>query len=160
VSQQREGTGTQKRFQKHMSSEPTPPQMLRIPVIQEELQIGRRVIDTGRGVRLRKTVTEEALRIDELLRRQDLQIEHIPLNSWVDGAPPEQRQEGATLIVPVLEEVLVVEKRLRLKEEIRITARSTLHSATEHVVVREEHLLVEPFDKSTPQRSEQEPPSG
>lgn len=134
--------------------------MLHIPVIQEELQIGRRVIDTGRGVRLRKTVTEEALRIDELLQRQDLHIEHVPLNSWVDGAPPAQRQEGATLIVPVLEEVLVVKKRLRLKEEIRITARSTIHSATEHVVVREEHLLVEPFDKSPTQRSEQEPPSG
>jgi hypothetical protein len=37
--------------------------------------------------------------------------------------PPVQRQEGDTLILPVVEEVLVVEKRLMLREEIRITRR-------------------------------------
>ncbi len=128
-------------------------------MIQELLQIGRRVVETGRGVRLRKTVSEEALRIDESLQCQELQIEHVPVNAWVEGRPPQQRQEGATLIVPVLEEVLVVEKRLRLKEEIRITAKSTTHPVSEHVVLRDEHLTVEPFDESAKRRSVQDPPA-
>lgn len=136
----------------------TPPTTLRIPVIQESLQIGRRVVETGRGVRLRKTVSEEALRIDESLQRQELQIEHVPVNAWVEGAPPQQRQEGATLIVPVLEEVLVVEKRLRLKEEIRITAKSTMHPVSEQVVLHDEHLTVEPFDETARPRRVQDPP--
>ena len=128
-------------------------------MIQESLQIGRRVVDTGRGVRLRKTVSEESIRIDESLQSQELLIEHVPVNAWIEGAPPAQRQEGATLIVPVFEEVLVVEKRLRLKEEIRITAKSTMHPVSEHVVLRDEHLAVEPFDETATGRRAQEPPT-
>ncbi len=40
--------------------------------------------------------------------------------------PVSQRQEGDTLILPVVEEVLVVEKRLMLREEIRITRKRDL----------------------------------
>lgn len=119
---------------------------VRIPVIQEELQLGRRVVDTGRGVRLRKTVTEETLHVEEALQRQELQIEHVPVNAWIDGAPPVRRQEGDTLIIPVLEEVLVVQKRLRLTEEIRITAKAHTHTVSEQVVLRKEHVAVERFD--------------
>lgn len=97
---------------------------------------------------MHKTVTEEALRIDEMLQSQELQVERVPVDAWIEGAPPVQRQEGATLIIPVLEEVLVVQKRLRLKEEIRITAKADMHAASEHVVLREEHVTVERFDES------------
>lgn len=120
---------------------------LRIPVLQETLQVGKRTVDTGRGVRVHKTVTEEALRIDEALATQDLEIEHVPVNAWVDGPAPVQRHEGDTLVVPVLEEVLVVEKRLRLKEEIRIRARADVRHASEHVVLRSEQVTVERFDE-------------
>lgn len=143
-----------------MTSKTLPPTALRLPVVQEELQVGRRVVETGRGVRLRKTVSEEWLRIDEPLQRQELHIEHVPMDTWVDGSPPVQRQEGATLVIPVLEEVLVVEKRLRLKEEIRITAKAIEHMASEQVVLREEHLTVERFDASASDRSAQAPPPG
>ncbi len=120
---------------------------VRIPVVQEELQVGKRVVDTGRGVRVHKHVTEEVLRIDEALARQGLDIEHVPVNAWVEGPAPVQRQEGNTLVVPVLEEVLIVEKRLRLKEEIRITAKSSVHHASERVVLRSEQVSVERFDE-------------
>ena len=118
----------------------------RIPVVQESLQLGRRVVETGQGVRLRKTVSEETLQIDEVLQRQELQIEHVPVNSWVDGPPPQQRQEGDTLVIPVLEEVLVVQKRLRLTEEIRITAKTHTDATSQRVVLRSEQLAVERFD--------------
>lgn len=119
-----------------------------MPVIQEELQINRRVTDTGRGVRVRKTVTEEPLRVDEVLQTQALQVERVAIDAWIEGAPPVQRQEGNTLVIPVLEEVLVVQKRVRLKEEIRITASAHEHRATEQVMLREEHVTVERFDEA------------
>ena len=35
-------------------------------------------------------------------------------------------RDGATVIIPVLEEVIVVEKRLMLKEELRVTMQQTI----------------------------------
>ncbi len=139
-----------------MATEDSHPDSVRIPVVQEELRVGRRTVETGRGVRLHKTVTEEALRIDEALLRQELDIERVPVDAWVEGALPERRQEGETLVIPVLEEVLVVQKRVRLKEEIRITARARQQPVSEQVVLREEHLSVERFDEAAPGGSAQD----
>lgn len=133
-----------------MASETSSANTVRIPVVQESLQLGRHVVDTGQGIRLHKTVTQETLQIDEALQRQALQIERVPLNAWVDGAPPVQRQEGDTLVIPVLEEVLVVQKRLRLTEEIRITATAQTHTVSQQVVLRSEQVAVERFDDSVP----------
>jgi len=141
-----------------MAPESSHPHSIRIPVVQEELRVGRRTVETGRGVRLHKTVTEEALRIEEALMRQELDIERVPVDAWVDGALPERRQEGETLVIPVLEEVLVVQKRVRLKEEIRITARARQQPASEQVVLREEHLSVERFNEADPRGNVQDPP--
>lgn len=154
------GTEASTRFQKRMADKEKTQGELRIPVIQEELQLGKRKVDTGRGVRLHKHVLKETLRIDEALMQQGLAIEHVPLNVWVEGPPPVQRHEGDTLIVPVLEEVLVIEKRLRLKEEIRITAHTTVHHASERVVLRSEQVTVERFhDSDGPETTRDSPPN-
>jgi stress response protein YsnF len=44
--------------------------------------------------------------------------------------------------VPVLEEVLVVEKRLMLREEVRITRCRTVRHHVEHVTLRTEEARV------------------
>ena len=141
-----------------MANQSSSDEQVHIPVIQEELHAGKRIAETGRGVRLRKTVSEEVWRVDDLLEQQNLDIEHVPVNHWVEGEVPVRRYQGNTLIVPVLEEVLVVEKRLRVREEIRITARSHQQPVSEHVVLRSEHVNVERFDES-PGSSETSPTS-
>ncbi len=153
-----EGTVARARCQKRMAADTSPPNSLHIPVLQEAVELGRRVVDTGRGVRLHKTVTEEVLKIDEALQRQELQVERVVVNVWIDGTPPVQRQEGDTLVIPVLEEVLVVQKRLRLTEEIRITAKTREHTATQQVVLREEHVAIERFDETGASRGVPEAP--
>lgn len=142
-----------------MANEQETQRELHIPVTQEVLELGKRLVETGRGVRVHKTVTETVVRIDEPLMQQGLEIEHVPVNAWVEGNAPVQRHEGDTLIVPVLEEVLVVEKRLRLKEEIRITAKAGTRIASERVTLREEHVDVQHFDETASAETRQEPPS-
>ena len=140
--------------------------MLRMPLIQEELAIGRRLVETGQGVRVHKTVSEETWRVDDTVMRQQLDIEHVPVNAWVEGELPVQRHEGATLVIPVLEEVLVVQKRVRLKEEIRITAHARSEPVSSTVVLRTEQAGVERFDErddpsfdtAAPASGHQEPP--
>ena len=132
-----------------MANQTEPPVSHRIPVIEEVLHVGKRLTDTGKGVRLHKTVSEEAWRIDENLMQQVLDMTRVPVDAWVPADTlPVQRQEGQTLIIPVLEEVLVIEKRVRLKEEIRITVRTESHQTSERVVLRKEQVHGERFDET------------
>lgn len=112
-----------------------------VPVIEEELRVGKRVVETGR-VRVTKTVHEREEVVDEPLMREEYDIERVPVDAFVDG-PVGPRHEGETLIVPVLEEVLVVEKRLVVREELRITRRRTEERRPQHVKVLSEEVSVE-----------------
>lgn len=58
----------------------------------------------------------------EPLFRENCDIKRVPMKRLLDK-PAEPRQEGDTLIVPLMEEVLVLEKRLLLREELHITRR-------------------------------------
>jgi uncharacterized protein (TIGR02271 family) len=112
-----------------------------IPVIEEELQTGTREVETGR-ILIHKRVDSADTVVDEPLVEEGYRIERVPLNRILSG-PVESRYEGDTLILPVLEEVLVVEKRLVLREELRITReRREIRDPQTHTV-RREHLDVE-----------------
>jgi uncharacterized protein (TIGR02271 family) len=127
---------------------------MNFPVMQEELHIGKRLIDTGKGVRIHKTVSSREQMIDEPLFHDELEIEHIPVDLPVAGSDvPSMRYEGDTLVVPVLEEVLVLQKQLRLKEEVRITRHKREVHAPQSVKVRSEQVTVERFDERSKGRA-------
>ncbi len=113
-----------------------------IPVLEERLDVGTRRVETGGGVRVRKTVEEREASVDEPLTKEEVEVERVAVDRPVDG-PVAVRYEGDTMIVPILEEVLVVEKRLVLKEEIRITRRRRELHAPQRVTLRREHATVE-----------------
>lgn len=112
-----------------------------IPVIEEQLVVGKRVVETGR-LRVVKTVREEEQAIDIPLLHEELSVERVAINQYVDTAPV-VRQEGDTTVYPVLKEVLVIEKKLVLVEEIHITRRRTEIADTQRVMVRKEEVTVE-----------------
>jgi uncharacterized protein (TIGR02271 family) len=112
-----------------------------IPVMEEELRVGKRVVETGR-VRVTKTVHEREEVVDEPLLREEYDVERVPVDAFVD-APVGPRYEGETLVVPVLEEVLVVEKRLVVREELRITRRRTEEHRPQRVTLLSEEVSVE-----------------
>jgi len=112
-----------------------------VPVIAEVLEVGKQTVVTG-GVRLTKRVTEREETVDEPLLQETVHVERIPVNQIV-AETPEVRQEGDTLIVPILEEVLVVEKRLLLKEEVRIQRIQSEARKPQQVTVRTEQAVIE-----------------
>ncbi len=99
-------------------------QSLVIPVIQEKLQIEKEVVESGK-VQISKKVFEEETQKDVLILEEDIIVEKIAINKYVDKAPPAVRQDGNVTIVSVVKEVLVVEKRLMLVEELHITKQQT-----------------------------------
>jgi stress response protein YsnF len=120
---------------------------LRIPVVEEQLTVGTRVVETGRGVRIHKTISEQPVVIDERLVRDEMAVERVPVDRIVAlEDKPVTRYEGDTLVVPVFEEVLVVERRLRIKEELRITRIRHEERYQDTVSLKAEQVEVERFD--------------
>ena len=119
-----------------------------LPIAREEVQVSVRTVDTGRGVRIHKTVSEQARRIEQTLLRDAVSVKRVPIDKIVPlSEAPVARQDGDTWIVPILEEVLIVEKRLRIKEEVHITRTAHAEPYSDSVVLRTEHVSVERFDE-------------
>ena len=112
-----------------------------IPLVEERAVILKRKKLTG-GMRVRTLVREDEEVIDEPLTSEEVEVERVPVDRWVE-APVPIRQEGETTIITLLEEVVVVEKRLRATEEVRITRRRTTRQAAQHVTLRREEAVVE-----------------
>ncbi len=120
-----------------------------IPAVSEELRIGKRVVETGRGVRVTKTVSNREQIVDEPLVRENVVVERISINEAVAGSEiPTTRYEGDTMVVPVLEEILVIEKHTILKEEVRITRHRREVREPQTVVLRADEVSVEQLDES------------
>ena len=115
-----------------------------IPLVEERAVILKRKKLTG-GLRVRTVVRESEEVIDQPLTTDAVEVERVPLDRWVE-APIPVRQEGETTIITLLEEVAVVEKRLRATEEVRITRRRTTRQAAQHVTLRREEAVVERLD--------------
>ncbi len=114
---------------------------LTIPIAEEQLHVGKEVIETGK-VRLRKTVQEYETALDEMLAVRSYDVERIVLNQPVESAPA-TRQEGDTTIYSLVEEQLVLTRQLVLKEELRVTRRDTERHDTQPVTLRREVLEIE-----------------
>jgi uncharacterized protein (TIGR02271 family) len=126
-----------------------------IPVIAEALTVEKRPVATG-GVRVRKQVVEHTTTIDMPLWTEELQLEHVPVGRFVDSVP-ETRCEGNVTIVPVMEERIVVHKRLWLREELHIRRHRTQTRTPQTFTVQREELSVEPL---TPEQADAEPGPG
>jgi stress response protein YsnF len=112
-----------------------------IPLVEERAVILKRKKLTG-GMRVRTVVRESEDVIDEPLTTEEVELERVPVDRWVE-APVPIRQEGETTIITLLEEVAVVEKRLWATEEVRITRRRTTRQPAQHVTLRREEAVVE-----------------
>jgi uncharacterized protein (TIGR02271 family) len=118
-----------------------------VPVIEEQLRVDRRKVEKGR-VRISKLVNEREEVVDEPMLQQQVEVTRVPINRVVDG-PVEVRYEGETMVIPLVEEVLVVEKRLMLKEELHITKYEAEVRQPQTVTLRSEEAIVERIDSAT-----------
>jgi stress response protein YsnF len=96
----------------------------------------------GGVVRVRTVAdtVEELARAE--LQGETIDVTRVPVDREIDKAP-EIRTEGDVTIVPVVEEVLVVEKRLVLKEELHIRRQQTTETVEVPVTLRKQRAVVE-----------------
>ena len=123
--------------------EPKGEEVTVLPILEETLHVSKREVVTGR-VRVRTVTDLSEERVRQELSGQHVEVERVPVDVLIerDAAPPEPRTEGDVTIVPILEEVLVVEKRLLLKEELRITRHRTTNVTEVAIPLRKQRAEV------------------
>jgi stress response protein YsnF len=116
------------------------PEDLRIPLQVEEVSVSRREINKANIQIALITGMREQL-IDEELTHVRVEIERVPIGRTIEVVPPVSH-EGDITIIPVVEEIVVVERRLVLKEEVRVRRVSTKEQHRETVVLRQQEAVV------------------
>jgi len=115
-------------------------QHLVIPIVEEKVNVQKRLREAG-TVEIHKTVREHMEVIDQPLNSEEVEIERVTVNRIVEEAIP-IRHEGDTMIISLLEEVLVIEKRLLLREEVHIKKVHTVVHEPQEVLLREERVEI------------------
>jgi uncharacterized protein (TIGR02271 family) len=126
---------------------------LTVELFEEQLSVGKETAETG-SVRVSKKTISRQADIDADLLHEDAIIETVPRGQRI-FVMPTTRIEGDTTIVPIVEEVLYTERRLVLKEELRITRRRSTQHFHETVTLRRQEAVV-----SRIQRQTEEHPAG
>ena len=111
-----------------------------IPLHAEEISISKEEMETGR-VRVSTLTREYEQLVDELLTNEHIEIERVPIGKPID-ARPGVREEAERIIVPVVEEVLVLQRRLVLKEEVHIRRVRGTERHQERVKLRKQEAVV------------------
>ncbi len=131
----------------------------------EAASVSRLRVETA-VVRVARTTGTRDVLIREELAHETVEVTRVPIGRIVE-AVPDVREEGDTTILPVVEEVLVVERRLVLKEEVHLRRVRTTRVHAEAVTLREQTVSVtrtnlssrssgevQPFDTSLPDQSQ------
>lgn len=122
-----------------------------VELLEEVASVNVREVTTGR-VRIATEIETFEQVAQAALQSDVIDVTRVSLNQPVVGPPPQARTEGDLTIVPIFEEILVVEKRLFLKEELHIRKRTEEETVQMPVTLRRQTASVE--------RSEVDPVAG
>lgn len=112
----------------------------RLELLEEQLRIDRRIVETGRVLIETKVETRQQV-VEALLQEEEVEVERVPVGRFVDEVP-QIREENGVLIIPVIEEQIVVQTRLVLKEELRVTKTIREDLVRRTIPLRSEHATV------------------
>lgn len=117
---------------------------MRVPLVEEQLSIQRKQVETDR-VRVRTVVETEDVLVEGLLQVGRLDVTRVAVDREVSEAP-EPYRDGDVLVIPIVEERLVVEKRLFVVEELRVASSSQEEAISVPVSLRRTRAIVERDD--------------
>jgi stress response protein YsnF len=116
----------------------------KIPLTAEELRVEKRSVVTGR-VRVKTVVDSFEQIVKESLKTERLETTRVEIGKEI-ATIPSVRTEGDTTVIPVVEEVLIIEKRLFLKEEIHVRRVISNDQVEAPVTLRKQRAVVERDD--------------
>ena len=111
-----------------------------IPLAEERVSVTKCEVETGRLL-IQVSVEERQVAVLVELFHDEVEVERVPINKPVSYLPS-VRLEGSTTIIPVVEEVMVMEKRLVLVEEIHVRRKSVAETQQIPVTLRSEQAHI------------------
>jgi stress response protein YsnF len=111
-----------------------------IPVSEEVVEVTPRVVELGHLHIQKKTdeyLDEQTVRLSQ----HEVQVERVPIDEIIDQ-PIEPYMDGDVYVVPVIEEEVVIQRRLRLKEELRVHRTVVERDETIQTPFRRERVVV------------------
>lgn len=123
-----------------------------VQLVEETARIAKREGSTGK-VRITTLVETVEETVGAELSGEAVEVTRVPMDQVVAEAP-RMRTEGDLTIIPIVEEVLFVEKRLVLKEELHIRRMVTTERVDLPVTLRKERASIERMSGETPSTEE------
>ncbi|HXG84336.1 MAG TPA: YsnF/AvaK domain-containing protein [Pyrinomonadaceae bacterium] len=111
-----------------------------IPVIEEQITVDKQVVESGK-VRISKHVREVEELVDIPLLHEEVSVERVLVNRVVEERLP-VRYDGDMLIIPVVEEQVVVQKRLVLIEELHVRKQTIETHQPQRVTLLKEEVEI------------------
>ena len=112
-----------------------------VNVLEEQARIEKEHVEKGK-LRITKKVNEETETVTVPVTSEEATIERIPVNKIVETVP-QVRHEGDTIIIPVVKEVTVVEKKLLLVEEVHVKKHTIKKEEKRTIPLRKEEVIIE-----------------
>ena len=118
-----------------------------VQLAREEVTISKREVEQSR-VRVNVRVEEEEQLLAVALHDGEVSVERLPADEVVDELP-ETVDDGTTIVIPLVEEVVVLQKRYRIRERVRITRITRSREVEIPTTVRREVADVDRFSPET-----------
>lgn len=118
-----------------------------VRLLAEEISVDRRRVETGR-LRIRRITRERLETVDEPLQLDEAEVSRVPVGTFVDTRPSIRETEDE-IVIPVVEEVIVVERRLMLREEIHVRKTRRIEHHREEVRLRAQEVEIQRLPPKT-----------
>jgi uncharacterized protein (TIGR02271 family) len=126
------------------------PERMVVPLVEEELLVNKEWTRAGEVV-LSKEVEVSTETVPMELGYEEVKVQRVTVNRILEeGEEARPRQEGDTLVIPVVEEELVVLKRRVIREEVRVTKQQKVRRDEARDQVRKERIRIEPTGRISP----------
>lgn len=112
-----------------------------IPIIEERVSVHK--AETTSSLSVKKTVEEVRQPLSALLHSESYEVQRISKQEVLTEAPHGYRELPDRIIIPVVEEQVVVQKRLVLVEEIHIIKHEVNQEFHDEVTLKKEVVKVE-----------------
>lgn len=123
---------------------PVSSEVEKIELLEEVLRVAKRTVERGH-VRVSVLTDTTEQQVLETLHSRRIGVERVAVGRQLAAGEtaPQSRIEGNLLIVPMVEEILVVEKRLVLREELHIQIAWDQQKVEQTVSLRRQRAEVE-----------------
>jgi stress response protein YsnF len=143
----------------HRRPAPTPPTTkegdTNIPIIKEDMQVGKKEVETG-GINVRTRIVERPVEERINLREEHVHVERTPVDRPVTDADINSLKEGE-IELREHAEVPVVDKDARVVEEVSLNKEVEEHDETVRGTVRNTEVDIDKLDPNDPRRKNLDP---